>query len=291
MDHAAFLWTLASTFFAGLALFVQKVVAEERRSSAFNGFLMYGLSGVLAAVLLIGLQELPEEWLPIIFFGLVAGGVHGLGNFIRIESLKHIDSVLFFPIHKMLGPLLVVVGGVAVFADHLSVTQYVGIGLSLTAPLLLVSSVEHQRQKNLSLGLKLLVISTILSAGSMLLSKQGLLYGSAVLLMLCSSQIAGTIASAAILLKQHGAGSSMITHADRRDVLLGIASAFFGFISAFALFRALSTGLVSLVYVIQAHYILIPIILSVWWYKDHINLRKLAAVVVSTLAISLLYSG
>jgi len=291
MDQATFLWTLASTLFAGLALFVQKIVAEEGRSSAFNGFLMYGLSGVVAIFFLFGLQELPSQWLMIAAFGLAAGGVHGLGNFIRIESLKYIDSVLFFPINKMLGPLLVVIGGVIFFADPLNLIQYIGIGLSLTVPLLLVSSVEHSRQKDLYRGLKLLVASTVLSASSLLLSKQGFYYGPAVLLMLSTSQIAGTCASAAILLKQHGAGMPMLTHADRRDVLLGACSALFGLISAYSLYQALSVGLVSLVYVIQAHYIIIPIILSVWWYKDHINLRKLAAVVVSSLAITLLYSA
>ena len=126
---------------------------------------------------------------------------------------------------------------------------------------------------------------------SLLLTKQGFSYGPAVLLMLCASQTSGMLASAGILLKQHGAGLSMIMHADRRDVLLGLVSAFFGLLSAYALFMALSTGLVSLVYVIQAHYILIPIILSVWWYGDHINFRKFAAVAISFLAITMLYTG
>lgn len=291
MDQATLVWTLASTLFAGVALFVQKVVAEEGRSSAFNGFLMYGLSGIFAIAVFVSLQELPAQWQLIVMFGLVAGAVHGLGNFIRIESLKHIDSVLFFPLNKMFGPLLVVIGGVLFFSDPLTLKQYVGIALSLTVPLLLVSSVENARQKNLSRGLYMLVASTTLSAVSMLLSKQGLSYEAAVLLMLCSSQVAGAVASAAILLKQHGAGFSMIAHADRKDIYLGFASAFFGFISAFALFQALNTGLVSIVYVIQAHYILIPIILSVWWYKAHINFRKLTAVAVSFLAVSLLYSA
>ena len=288
MDQVTLYWTLGSTVLAGLTLFVQKVVAEEGRSSAFNGFLMYGVSGVLALAVLLFLHDMPPQWPAVVFFGLMGGAVHGLGNFIRIESLKHIDSVLFFPLNKILGPLLVVIGGVAIFGDSLTLIQYIGIGLSLTVPLLLVSSVEHQRQKNLSLGLKLLLISTILTAGSMLISKQGLLYGSAVLLMLCASQIAGTIASAGILFKQHGAGFSMFSHADSKDVYLGLLSAFFGFLSAYSLFEALHTGFVSLVYVIQAHYILIPIVLSVWWYHDHINMRKLAAVVVSFLAIGLL---
>ncbi len=291
MDQATFLWTLTSTILAGLALFVQKVVAEERRSSAFNGFLMYGVSGVLAAAILLTIREVPPAWAMIFFFGFASGTVHGLGNFIRIESLKYIDSVLYFPLNKMLGPLLVVIGGVFIFTDSLTITQYIGIGLSMTVPLLLISSVEHQRQTNLNLGLKLLLSSTVLTAGSLLIAKQGLLYAPAVLLMLCASQVAGAIASAGILAKQHGAGFAMIAHADKRDVYLGVTSAFFGFTSAYCLYKALSTGLVSLVYVIQAHYILIPIILSVWWYNDHINFRKFGAVAVSFLAITMLYSG
>ncbi len=291
MDQITFFWTLVSTVLAGLTLFIQKVVAEERRSSAFNGFFMYGASGVFAIILFAALQELPVNWEMIALFGFMGGALHGLGNFIRIEALRSIDSVLYFPLNKMFGPLLVVMGGVIFFADHLTVTQYVGIGFSLSVPLLLVSSVEQHRQKNLWLGLKLLLVSTALTAASLLVMKQGYAYGTAVLLMLCASQTAGMLASAAILWKQHGAGFAMITHADRRDVMIGSLSAIFGLGSAYALFMALSTGLVSLVYVIQAHYILIPIILSVWWYGDHINVRKFAAVAVSFLAITMLYTG
>jgi len=289
MDQTTLLWTLAGTFFAGFALFMQKIVAEEGRSAAFNGMLAYGITGLIALALLVpSLQSVPDDWGIIAFFGLTAGAIHGLCNFLRIESLKHIDSVLFFPLNKVFGPLLVVIGAVVLFKDTLSFVQYIGIGLSLTVPLLLVSSVEHSRQKNLSLGLKLLLVSTVLSAVSLLLTKQGLLYGSAILFMLCMSQITGTLASVAILLRQHGAGFKMFSHADRRDVHLGVLSGIFMFISSYCLFAALSTGLASVVYVIQAHYILIPIVLSVWWYRDHINMRKFAAVVVSFFAIALL---
>jgi uncharacterized membrane protein len=52
--------------------------------------------------------------------------------------------------------------------------------------------------------------------------------------------------------------------------------------------NAMSTGQVSLVYTIQAHYIVIPIILSVIYYKEHMDLRKFAAVVLSMVAIGLL---
>jgi len=289
MDQVTLLWTLAGTFFAGVALFMQKVVAEEGRSSALNGLFAYGITGVISLSLLLpSLQTIPSEWGIVALLGLAAGGVHGLCNYLRIESLKYIDSVLFFPLNKVFSPLIVVIGGILWFGDSLSAIQYIGIVLSLSVPLILVSSVERVRQKNLPLGLRLLFVSTVLSAVSLLLTKQGLVYGQAVLFMLCMSQVTGALTSAVILFRQHGAGYAMVSHATKRDIQLGIITGVLTFFASFCLFQALSTGLVSLVYVIQAHYILIPIILSVWWYRDHINMRKFLAVVISFLAIGLL---
>lgn len=288
MSAETLAWTLASTFFAGVALFLQKVVAEERRSSAFNGLVSYGTSGGVALLLAFSLSRVPEHWQAMVLLGLAAGAAHGLGNFLRIESLKYIDSVIFFPLHKIIGPLLVVIGGIAFFHDDLRIWQYIGVTLSLTVPLLLISSAERLRQSNLMRGLQFMAYSSFLSAAAVLFSKQGLLYPGAVILVLITSQFAGTLASALILVRTHGLGSAMVSHADRRDMWLGIWSGVISFVSSYCLFRAIATGFVSLVYVIQAHYILIPIILSVWWYKDHIDIRKFAAVVVSFLAITLL---
>ena len=57
----------------------------------------------------------------------------------------------------------------------------------------------------------------------------------------------------------------------------------------YLLLLAFHLGQISLVYTIHAHYILIPIFLSVWWYGEHMNLRKFAAVVLSCVTLTLLY--
>ena len=114
MDQVTLFWTLVSTFLAGFSLFVQKVVAEEKRSSAFNGFMMYGVTGIIALGILSFQKDFPDHWLLVVAFGLAAGGIHGIGNFIRMESLRHIDSVIFFPLNKLIGPFLVVIGGIVI---------------------------------------------------------------------------------------------------------------------------------------------------------------------------------
>ena len=94
MDQMALLWTLASTFFAWLALFMQKIVAEEGRSAALFSMLSYAVSAVLAVIILFSLREVPPAWRMIAVFGIAAGISQGLSNYVRIESLKYIDSVL-----------------------------------------------------------------------------------------------------------------------------------------------------------------------------------------------------
>lgn len=288
MDGTTFAWALAGTISAGIQLFYQKVVAHERRDAAVNGFFTYAISGIFALIVFLLAEEVPAMWLPIAFFGFLSGLIHGLGNFIRIEALKYIDAVLYFPINKVLGPVLVVIAGVLIFGDALSGRDYVGVALSLCVPLLLISAVEHMRQTNIRKGLSFLIFSTGLTAISILFVKQGLSYGTNIVFMLMLAQLAGTASQAMILWKNRIPFSALF---EKRNFRLGLIAGVLGFTSTFTLFMALKSGFVSLVYVIHAHYILIPIILSVWLYKEHINARKVLAIVASSLALILLYEA
>lgn len=284
---AAFIWALVATVMAGIQVFSQKVVAHERRDSALNGIFGYGISGLFAGIVFVALYDLPESWRAIALIGSASGIVHGLGSYLRIESLKHIDAVIYFPINKVLGPLLVVFIGVWWFAEALTTYQYIGIALSITVPLLLVSSSEQHRQSNLKLGLILLVVSTILTALTSPIMKSALNLDSTLFFAMAVSQFAGAVMSGIVYIHQKRAeGRYLELHV--RDLQLGLANGVLQFFSFFAFLSAISVGLLSVVYVIHAHYILIPIILSVWWYKDHINMRKFLAILVSSLAITLL---
>jgi multidrug transporter EmrE-like cation transporter len=60
-------------------------------------------------------------------------------------------------------------------------------------------------------------------------------------------------------------------------------------LSFYFLLLALVDSNLSIVYSINAHYILIPVLLSVWLYKEHWNTQKAAALVLSMLALVLLH--
>lgn len=292
MDSVAFSWTMAAMVLAGIQMFYQRVVAVERRDAAFNGLMMYVFSGIAGLVLFFALGlPAPHDLIPVVVIACIAGFMHAIGNYYRMEGLSHVDTVIFFPISKVIGPLLVVLGGVVWFGDALGVREYIGIALSLMVPMLLISGAEHTRQNDLRRGITYMVVSAVLTSGAMLFTKEALSSGAGVLFFLGISQWFGAIASAFLYVRAGGLQRLRASGLSRRDLYLGSIAAVLTFVSFYCLMQAVSVGLVSLVYVIHAHYILIPIVLSVWWYGDHINLRKLVAVCVSFLAIMLLYEA
>jgi uncharacterized membrane protein len=99
--------------------------------------------------------------------------------------------------------------------------------------------------------------------------------------------IAGLVASATLLKNGERKEGKLYVHT-RDDYFFGVVSGILGIASYVSLMMALSYGKVSLVYTIQAHYIVIPIVLSVWFYKEHMDARKFAAVLLSLVAIGLL---
>lgn len=288
MDTSTFAWAIAATILSGIQLFYQKVAAVQKRDSALNGMIMYGSSSVAALGASLFYFGLPLAWESVALIAAVSGGMHAVGNYMRIEALKYIDSVIYFPLNKVLGPIVVVIGGVWWFADPLTAKEYMGIALSLMVPVLLISAAEKHRQSDLALGMWLLVGSTVFTSVSMLVTKSGVDLDPTIFFMMGMSQVAGMLSSAGMYLRSGNPHATPLSKITRADIQLGLISGALGFVSFYALLHAFSTGFVSLVYVIHAHYILVPIVLSVWWYGEHIDVRKVVAIFVSFLAISLL---
>jgi drug/metabolite transporter (DMT)-like permease len=287
MSLEAALWTLAATFLAGFSAFVMKVIAREGRSSALNGTFMYA-GAAIAALIALPFYSIPVSWQMVTLYAIIAGVIYAVGNYLRIESLRHIDSVIYFPLNKVLGPLLIIVASIIFLGESLTWLQVIGVALSVSVPLLLVHSSEKHRQSNLRLGLILLCASTAVIVVSTTFMKVGVTLDSSVFFFMAVSQVAGFFVSMGIHVRTHAEETHFASLSKRRDWELGILSAAISAVALYALLKAMSLGQLSIVYTIHAHYILIPIILSVWWYGEHINMRKFLAVVVSFLAIGLL---
>jgi len=211
----------------------------------------------------------------------------------RLESLHFIDSAIFFPLYKVGGPALVAVFGILWFHDKVSPLELAGIVLSCLIPLLLITRQENHRQRNLRLGLLFMLVSTVLSAIAIVINTLAVKSGPDLSLPLVAIAN-GFAALVGILLfarrhKQAGFIRSLRDHVTRPMLLLGFVIGIMQLLSFYLLLLAIAANDLSIVYSINAHYILIPVVLSVWLYKEHWNIQKAVALILSILALILLH--
>ena len=109
-------------------------------------------------------------WL-LVGVSLAAALVTSVSAHIKIQVLHYIDSAIFLPLFKVLGPAIVIVFGLVFFGESFSVMEWVGLLVSLSVPILLVSRVEQTRQNNLTLGLVLIGVCAVTSAIAAALQK------------------------------------------------------------------------------------------------------------------------
>jgi len=285
-----FIYALASVAIVGINAFILKISAENNYSSAFVTTWSTAISCVLALAVSFLFFDFEGAWNLGIILGISTGIIFTIGTILRIDALKYIDTAIFYPLYKAIGPLLTLFAGIIFFSEQFNTLEWLGIVMGITVPLLLLHREEEVRQKNLKLGLLLMLGAGIFTAASAAIAKVGAETFSNVFLFIAVSHLFGAISSGGIYQWQKYTSKSTQTpysgkHITILVILAGITQ-FLGFATMLLAFTA--GGSLAIVYTIGSFYILIPIILSIWWYKEHFNLRKGAAIALSILALAFL---
>lgn len=285
-----FIWALLATVFAGLHVFIQKIGSvRDYNSNLLNtyGGLISGCLGLLVVFFTEGYSTL--SWTMVIFAS-VAGASYLIGSNLRMDAMRYIDTTILLPLHKFFSPLFVLVIGLFIFQETLAVTEWWGILLGVLVPLLLISKFEDSRQNNLTKGMLLLVISAAITAANAAINKYGVDLFQSVILFAALSHIGSTVLGF-ISHKVRRKGSAPITHSllDKKFILLTVGLGAIQFISFNSFLYAFATGgPLAVVYTIHSLYIVIPIVLAIVFYKEHWNLRKAIAIIISIAAILLM---
>lgn len=286
LTFAAWHWlALASVVFAGLFSFVLKVGAERTHSSAL-------LNAVASCVSLVfavgGMWWLGESLTPNL---LLLAGINGImyifGTIARSDALAHIDATLFFPIYKIVGPLLVLICSLAFLGERLTFLQGIGFILAVGVPLLLLDRVEGIRQKNFRMGVWLTVAAAVLISGGQVLAKVALDAGAGAFAFSVLAYGITVVGISVPYVARHRSEVLSISH--WHDVLgIGALAGLLQFAGYVTLLYAFKTGPIATSYAINSTYILIPIVLSIWYYGEHWNARKMIAIALSIGAVVLL---
>lgn len=290
-----FIFALASSVFAGIHTFSQKIAVER----GYDSSLLNAVSALVSCIGAVLFFTATSSWAHVPFglfeLGVLSGAVFIFVSVLRMEGLRFIDSAIFFPLYKVIGPAVAAAIGVAFLGDVLSKNDVIGIALSCLVPLLLISKHEHHRQKNLTVGLVFMLASTVLasiSAGINAYALHSFPSQSLEIPLLAVAHGFTALFGFALFTRKHTwshVREAYMSCLTRPFILFAIVVGGLQFLAFYSLLLALSGGALSIVYSINAHYIVIPVLLSVWLYGEHWNTSKAFALAVSIVALVFLH--
>jgi drug/metabolite transporter (DMT)-like permease len=277
--------------FAGFSNFCFKVAAK-RSYNAETFTLVGGVVSVIVVsvyVWLLGQTLSGYGWLGPLT--VAAGAIAACGGVMKVYALRNIDTTIFFPLFKILSPLLTLIFGLIFFAETHSALEWLGLLLGLTVPLMLINRVENGRQNNLLLGLLFVILISLTSSVAAALNKFAIDLAMPVAVTLWFASVGVALGSVfAIMLKSAGKFNvrELINALDKGLVVYSGTRAVLICVSLGLILFAYVDGDLGVVQTIHSMYILIPIILSIIFYNEHWNIQKVLAIILSIAALALL---
>lgn len=276
-----FYYAILSWMFSWLYAFWFKFSAEKNHSS----FLMTGYSMIVYSFLslfsLILVNNYVLDLYIVLFISIITWTIYFLSNILRIESLKNISSIIYFPIYKTLGPIIVLLIAIIFFEETPNSKELFWIIIWISVPLILITKKEKEKNKNLKKWVIFLIVSTILAA--LASSSWKLIVDSnynAFFYMFASWWFWWLLSMTFYLKKHHKRADLSISKIKRTWIINWILL----FFSIYFFILACKWNL-AIAYTINSLSILIPIVLSVIFYKEDLTKTKIIAVILTLVSL------
>ena len=283
------LFALASAVAAGLHNFMFKIVVERNYDpNLINGF--WYIFGVI--LMWIYLLHLINNWLIFSSFELFFVSVLAFFNSLffnlsiltRVESMRNIDTVIFFPLYKTFWPILITCISIFIFRESLAFKEILWIVIWICVPLLLITKTENRRQKNLYYWVVMMLVTVILSAISASTAKTAAFQWQSIDLYVFLTFLFWMILSFITYKIQW---TKRRTRFQNKDIWKFCLTLGVFHIASFVFFAKALVWNFAIVFTINSFSILIPIILSIIFYWEHFNLKKWIVIALSIVSILL----
>ena len=119
------LFAIASIFFAGIYQFQVKMASQRHYNPSMVTGYGYLAGAVFSGIFLMFEGIELQDWKLIAAFAFINVFFYFLSTLTRMESMKNIDSVIFFPIFKTVSPILVTLASVFFFQENLSMKEII----------------------------------------------------------------------------------------------------------------------------------------------------------------------
>ena len=201
----------------------------------------------------------------------------------RNSALKHIDSSIYFPIYKVLAWMIVTFMWFFIFKENLSHWELLWIIIWMFLPLILITKKENSVQKNLKQGVILAIIWAIFGAITISFGKILVINNLSPIAYVAIGWIIGGVLSLKLGQEQLKNVIKISHNRIKRYALIG---GLFLFLSMYTRINALK-GNIAIAYTINSFSILIPIILSVIFYQEKLDIKKTIVILLSIVSIVL----
>lgn len=202
----------------------------------------------------------------------------------RVQSMKNIDTVIFFPLYKTVWPILVTLLSLFFFWENLTEKEFLWIILWICVPLMLITHTENKIQKNLYYWIILMLVTVVLSTISASSAKMVEFVGRSLDLFIFLTFVFGMTMSfmSYFLQSTKKRVSYKKENIFKFCFLIGIFH-----ISSFIFFSKALAWNFAIAFTINSFSILIPIILSIIFYGEHFNFKKGIVIALSIVSILL----
>lgn len=286
-----FILAVVSAITGGIFIFTTKVAAERN----YDVVLLSTITLFIAGFIFLGITIVLSDFSGISRYVLLMVSINAAFyfwvNIMRHYALQSIDTAVYYPLYKTLTPIVVIIAGIILFHESFTTIEWIGLGLSLAVPLLLISNAEKSRQRDLMRGLKLLIYSALLAAIAAVAVKEGTNATENIWFYVTLNDFGVAAMGVMTLVYYNGTRPirKRLESLKKRDfVWIIFWMSIMQVLSFSALVFAFDLGPLGIVYTIQSLYILVPIILSIIFYNEHWNLRKVIAIILSIAALALL---
>ena len=281
------LFAIASIFCWGLFNFGMKVMQQRQYNVSFITLLSSFSWTVVSWIYCLSKYWInwPTTWgyllLLIAFWNTI---FYFLSIQTRVKSLQNIDTTIFFPLHKTFWPIFALIVGLLFFKEWLTIKELVWIVIWIIIPLLLLTKSENRIQKNLKLGVTFVFFTSILAWISWMFPKLAQLQSINIDVFTFFMFFFWTIVTAF---------SYYVIENKKNKVSLNKELLLFWWLLWILYFLAVYTFNVAMqwnyavVITINSFSILIPIILSVIFYKEEMTKKKAFVIFLSIVSVIL----
>lgn len=292
MDLGQFDWfafTIIYTVIYGVINFIYKIAAVHQCPShrIVNMSAITVSISSLAIILISGKAYVDVK--TILLFAAINSTFFALGSIVKIQSLKYIPTSFAFPITK-LNAVFLILYALVLFNEQPNWNQWIGIFISLGMLAFISLSVKsnsnsRDNKKQHIAGILFALLAAFSTSISMLTGKYASTEVSKIHYIFISYtlvMIYTTIINRTIFRKKRKLDKAMT----KKIVLFGVSVGILNFAGYYLVLNAFETGPLSLIQGISSNSFIIPIILSLFVFKEKFNYKN--AIVVALAIISVL---